>query len=115
MARDCAQSPQDLESLLIARQHQGDIDGMVALYESDAVLDYGAKSPATGTEEIRQVFIDLAASGHIFDSGRQRPATVSGDLALTSTVLPDGDITVEVARRQSDGTWLWAIDKFSIL
>ncbi len=88
---------------------------MVALHESNAVLDYGAKAPAAGTEAIGQVFVDLAASGHIFDSGRQRPATVCGDLALTSTVLPDGDITVEVARRQSDGTWLWAIDKFSIL
>ncbi len=39
---------------------------------------------------------------------------VCGDLALTSTRLPDGTVTAEIARRQSDGTWLWVIDQFSI-
>jgi hypothetical protein len=38
---------------------------------------------------------------------------ISGDLALTSTRLPDGTVTAGVARRQADGTWLWVIDKFS--
>jgi hypothetical protein len=37
-----------------------------------------------------------------------------GDLALTSTRLPDGSVTAEIARRQGDGTWLWVIDQFSI-
>jgi hypothetical protein len=35
----------------------------------------------------------------------------SGDLALTSTRLANGTVTVEVARRQPDGTWLWVIDQ----
>jgi hypothetical protein len=46
--------------------------------------------------------------------GEQRPALICGDLALTSTLLPDGDITSEVARRQSDGSWLWVIDRYSV-
>jgi hypothetical protein len=46
--------------------------------------------------------------------GEQRAALLCGDLALTSTLLPDGTVTAEVARRQSDGTWLWVIDQFSI-
>ena len=29
------------------------------------------------------------------------------NLALTSTRLPNGIVTAEVARKQSDGTWLW--------
>jgi hypothetical protein len=29
----------------------------------------------------------------------------NGDLALTSTRLPGGVATVEVAKRQSDGSW----------
>jgi hypothetical protein len=40
---------------------------------------------------------------------------VNGDLALTSTRLVGGGVTVEVARRQPDGTWLWVIDRFNIL
>jgi hypothetical protein len=35
-------------------------------------------------------------------------------LALTSTRLPDGTVTAEVARRQNDGTWQWVIDQFSL-
>jgi hypothetical protein len=44
----------------------------------------------------------------------QQAAMVCGDIALTSTRLPDGTVTAEVARRQSDGTRLWVIDRFSI-
>jgi hypothetical protein len=54
------------------------------------------------------------ATGRKFDFGDQRPAVISGDLALTSTCLPDGSLTAEVARRQGDGIWLWVIDQFSI-
>jgi hypothetical protein len=52
--------------------------------------------------------------GRKFDFGDQRAAIISGDLALTSTRLPDGSVTAEIARRQGDGTWLWVIDQFSI-
>ena len=55
------------------------------------------------------------ASGHKFALGEQRPALINGDLALTSTRLPDGQITSEVARRQPDGTWKWAIDRYNVL
>lgn len=47
--------PQELVSLLTTRRHQGDVDGMVALYLRDAVLDYGAEDPAIGADAIRQV------------------------------------------------------------
>jgi hypothetical protein len=36
---------------------------------------------------------------------------VSGDLALTVSTLTTGEVTVEIARRQSDGSWLWAVDQ----
>jgi hypothetical protein len=38
----------------------------------------------------------------------------SGDIALTSSTLINGDITAEVARRQPDGSWLWVVDQFAI-
>ena len=106
--------PQDLARLLVARQRAGDADGMAALYETDAVLDCGQGQLASGKDAIRRFYADLIATGVKFELGDQRPAIMHGDLALTSTRLPSGAITAEIARRQSDGTWLWAIDQPAI-
>ena len=112
--REPARDPQDLERLLIARQHAGDIEGMVALFEPDALVDVGEGRQLRGHQEIRQYFAGIVASGRKFARGQQQPALICGDLALTSTRLPDGSVTAEVARRQSDGTWRWAIDQYTI-
>lgn len=61
------------------------------------------------------VYRELLADRPVFTSDGQRPPLRTGDLALTSTRLPGGGTTVEVARRQPDGTWLWAIDHASLL
>jgi hypothetical protein len=106
--------PQQLEPLLVSRQHTGDIEGMTALFELDAVIDCGDGRLLRGREAIRSYYAEIAASGRKFAVGEQRPALVCGDLALTSTRLPDGDVTSEVARRQADGSWLWAIDRYSV-
>ncbi|MFI0842366.1 YybH family protein [Mesorhizobium sp. IMUNJ 23232] len=112
--REPAYDPQDLERLLVARQNAGDVDGMTALFEPDAVVDCGGGRLVQGLEAIRGFYIETNASGRKFAFGEQRPALICGDLALTSTRLPDGDVTTEVARRQSDGTWLWVIDRYSV-
>ena len=112
--REPARDPQDLERLLIDRQHAGDVEGMVALFEPHALVDCGEDRLLRGHQEIRQYFRDVIASGRKFACGQQQPALVNGDLALTSTRLPDGSVTAEVARRQSDGTWAWAIDQYTI-
>jgi hypothetical protein len=106
--------PQDLERLLIDRQHAGDVEGMVALFEPQAVVDCGEGKFLRGHDEIRRYFAEAVAGGRKFARGLQQPALICGDLALTSTRLPDGSVTAEVARRQGDGTWLWAIDRYTI-
>jgi ketosteroid isomerase-like protein len=111
---ESAQNPQDLERLLVSRERAGDLDGMVALYEPTAVLDCGDGQLRQGSQALRAYFAEQLAQGEKFEFGDQRPAIVNGDLALTSTRLPDGSVTAEVARRQGDGTWLWIIDKFSV-
>jgi hypothetical protein len=102
-----------LERLLVMRERAGDVEGMVALFEPDAVVDTGDGRLTRGTEAIRALFGEFVALGRKFEFGDQRPAVISGNLALTSTRLADGSVTAEVARRQSDGTWLWVIDKYS--
>lgn len=109
-----AYDPQDLERLLVSRQNAGDVNGMAALYEPEALLDNGEGRLVRGREAIRQFFAELVAQGRKFQMGQQRPARVCGDLALTSTPCLNGAVTAEVARRQRDGTWLWVIDLFSI-
>ena len=109
-----ASDPQELEQLLVARQRAGDVPGMLALYENEAVIDCGEPLLLRGIDAIRRYFEAVVASGRQFESGLQAPALVCGDLALTSTRLPDGTVTAEVARRQPDGTWLWVIDRFAV-
>jgi|SRR6516164_3102022 hypothetical protein len=109
-----ANDPQDLERLLISRQNAGDIDGIVALYEPEALLDCGGGRLLHGRAAIREFFRELVASGRKFEMGEQRAALICADLALTSTRCPNGSVTAEVARRQSDGTWLWVIDQFEV-
>ena len=92
----------------------GDVDGMTALFEPDAVIDCGGGRLVRGLEAMRSFYVETVAAGRKFTLGEQRPALICGDLALTSTRLPDGDVTTEVARRQSDGSWLWVIDRYSV-
>jgi ketosteroid isomerase-like protein len=112
--REPARDPQDLERLLVTRERAGDVEGMMALYEADAVVDCGDARLLRGKEAIRAFFAGVVATGRKYEFGEQRPALVSGDLALTSTRLSDGSVTAEVARRQDNGTWLWVIDRFTI-
>jgi ketosteroid isomerase-like protein len=114
VSHEPARDPQDLERLLVSRERAGDVDGMAALYEPHAVLDCGGGRLTLGREAIRTFYAGLVAMGRKFEFAHQRPAIISGDLALTSTRLPGGRVTAEIARRQGDGTWLWVIDQFSI-
>ena len=88
---------------------------MVALFERNAVINSGDGALTTGHDAIRALFSETTATGRKFAKGQQSPATINDDLALTSPRLPDGSGTAEVARRQSDGTWLWVIDRFSVV
>ena len=112
--RQLAHDPQDLARLLVSRERAGDVDGMAALYEPDAVLHCGDEQLARGRDAISAFYAGLVAAGRKFELGDQRPALLSGDLALTSTRLPNGSVTAEIARRQGDGAWLWVIDRPAI-
>jgi ketosteroid isomerase-like protein len=108
-----ALEPEDLDRLFLERANAGDVDGVVDLYEPDAVLAFPPGRLAAGRPAIREVYVDLLASRPRL-TGEIRPAIRNGDIAITSTVRA-GNATVEVARRQQDGTWLWLIDQPSVL
>jgi ketosteroid isomerase-like protein len=108
-----AVEPEDLDRMFLERANAGDVDGVVALYEPNAVLAFPPGQLAAGPEQIRAVYMSLLAIRPTL-VGTIRPAVRNGDLAITSTVRP-GNATVEVARRQANGTWLWIIDQPAVL
>jgi ketosteroid isomerase-like protein len=110
-----AERPDDLSDFFLERANAGDVDGVVALYEPDAVLAFPPGRLTAGHDQIRAVYAEFLASRPSLRSAGQQPAIVNGDLALTSTRLPGGGATVEIARRQPDGTWRWVIDQPSLL
>ena len=110
-----AAQPEDLGRYFLERANAGDVEGLIALYEPGAVLAFAPEKLAAGHEQIREVYAELLAARPSFGSAGQQPAIRNGDLALTSTRLPGGGATVEVARRQPDGSWRWVIDQPSVL
>lgn len=110
--KEKAYKPEEIAELFVKRINSGDVDGIVALYETDAVLATGSGvRKAVGNEEIGDYYTELLSDKPRFEKGVQRPAMVNGDLALTSSRLVNGTVTAEVARRQPDGSWLWLIDQ----
>lgn len=109
-----AKEPNDLERFFVERANAGDVDGLVALYESNATLANGNGEVVVGTDQIRKFFIVFLVGRPQLAPSIQAPALCSGELALTSSRLDNGDITAEIARRQPDGNWLWAVDQFAL-
>jgi hypothetical protein len=70
---------------------------------------------AVGAAEIRRAYQRIVADRRTFAPGTPLPTLRRGDLALTATRLADGVVTVEVARRQPDGTWRWVLDRPNVL
>ena len=110
-----AMQPEDLGRYFLERANAGDVEGLVALYEPEAVLAFPSGRLTIGHDQIRQVYAELLADKPSFGSAGQQPVIRNGDLALTSTRLPGGGATVEVARRQPDGSWRWVIDQPAVL
>ena len=107
---DIAERPEDLSRLLVERLIAGDADGLALLYEENAVMALPGGNVAVGRTAIGEAFRVFLASEPRIEPGSQAQVLRNGELAITSARLPDGTITVEVARRQTDGSWLWVID-----
>ena len=54
--REKPAKPEDLARLFLDRANAGDVDGVVALYETGAVLAFPSGETAVGTKAIREVY-----------------------------------------------------------
>jgi len=113
--------PAQLGRLFAERANAGDLDGMLALYEHSATFIGPDGASASGRDAIRGRLEDLLAmKPKITATGSQ--VVIAGEVALISNrwrmtlgtsegkqAGVDGEST-EVARRQPDGGWRYAID-----
>ena len=118
-----AQKPEECDLLLLKALEQGDLDAAVALYEPTATFVVSPDQVVTGQAGIREVMQGYIAAKATFniDAVTAVPS-VDGSVAVTrvkgssTSPGPDGKPvttplhSVEVVRKQPDGTWLFIID-----
>ncbi|MGW5877277.1 HD domain-containing protein [Nocardiopsis terrae] len=115
---DVATRPEQLGRLFERFLAVGDVDRLVDLYEPDAVFAPRPGAVVRGRTAVRDALRAYVAEGTRVGLVRRRSEESAG-LALmshTATVsgLPGGrtmtTVTTELARRQPDGRWLYAVD-----
>ena len=110
--RERPSQPDDVMRMFVERANAGDAEGMVALYEEDAVLAYPPGNEIRGRAAILEACRGLVAAGVTFQLEEQLATILQGDLALASSLSADGvGVRVQVLRRQPDGAWLRFIDR----
>jgi uncharacterized protein (TIGR02246 family) len=116
-------SPAQLMTVFAQRAARGDADGLLALYEPDAVFEPERGVTRRGPAEIASALEELAGIRPQIRYDGEPDVVVVGDVALVSSSwrmevrLPDGTIhregglSADVLRRQADGTWRVLIDQ----
>ncbi len=113
--------PADMNSAFAEAFNSGNIENLLSLYETNAVLVPVPGQVAEGIQAIRAALEELPAlKGHMKSDNQY--ALVQGDIALLRAKVhlvgtgPDGNRleinnhTTEVVRRQADGSWLYILD-----
>lgn len=118
-----AMRPEDCSRILIAALESGDLDASVSVYENNAVLFKKSGEPMTGLDAIRASNAGLIAMKPKFTidfiqatlsaDGTLATNRMKADLAWTDKEgkAKQGSVdTLEVVRRQPDGSWRYVID-----
>ncbi len=108
-----AASPEDLVHLFAERANAGDVEGLVDLYETEATLAAGERL-SRGRTAIQQFYDSLLERKREFTRADVVQKLEGSGLAVTIAQAPGGGLSLEVARRQPDGTWRWVIDQLKL-
>jgi ketosteroid isomerase-like protein len=109
-----ARSPEEICRLFQHAMAEGDIDGVMSLYDPQAVFLNQSGEVTKDRHGLRQQLAPLAALKARFDF-TVKQVVQAGDIALMHTEWrvsgpePMTVYAIEVARRQPDGTWYWLI------
>ena len=117
-----ARKPEECDLLLIEALQRGDLDTAVALYEPNATFVLDSGEVITGQAAIREAARSYVALKPTFTQEVTALLSGDGDLALTSSTwsvtgtdaegkpFTGKGKSMEVVRRQPDGTWRFVID-----
>lgn len=117
-----ATSPAELHQMFQSAANAHDLDALLALYEPDPVVAEPDGGASAGTAAVTAHLRALLERKPQFDSVVTTKQFNTGEIALicsewsATATAPDGAAIemggrgTEVARRQSDGTWLMVID-----
>lgn len=115
-----AKSPEEICRLFREYMAAGDVDSLLGLYDPEAVILDQSGEVKEGPQGLKQQLSPLAAARASFDF-EIKQIIQSGDIALMHTMWRVSSprqmsvYAIEVARRQSDGTWRWLIgDPFTV-
>ena len=108
-------TPREIHLLFEQAFNTGDIEGILGLYEPDAVLVVGGE-PVTGYAGIRDAFNAFLAGGarmkldtRAVVESAEGLAVLHGAWSLGPPTATQG-VSTEVVRRQPDGSWMFVID-----
>jgi ketosteroid isomerase-like protein len=113
-----AREPQQLNEMFLKFFDSRDIEGLLSLYEEEAVsLIVAPTAPVKGRAAIKEALEGFLSSDTSMELMGQAEPIVSGDIALTHSkwriVLQGGDpiegVSDEVVRRGPDGEWRYLI------
>jgi ketosteroid isomerase-like protein len=116
-----SETPQELHSLFVAAFNSGDLDALLALYEPNAALATQSGLTQVGTEKLGDSFrtvigmkgtmsIDTAYAIEADGIALLRGAWSLESLTPVGKPVTMKGHSIEVARRQQDGSWLFVID-----
>jgi uncharacterized OsmC-like protein/ketosteroid isomerase-like protein len=111
--RPPASSPEELVRLFAERANAGDVEGLVDLYEPGATLAAGERQ-SHGEAGIHEFYKSLLERKKEFSGAEVVQKLAGDDLAVTVARAPNGGLSLEVARRQADGSWRWVIDQLKL-
>jgi uncharacterized protein (TIGR02246 family) len=117
-----ARTPEDCDRLLAEYLAAGALDDILALYEAQALFFTEDRQRLVGRDAIATFFGAAAAAKPRLTANILQVLRSGDDLAMVyndwvmSITAPDGGVVelrgkaIEVVRRQTDGSWLFAID-----
>jgi len=115
-------SPEEICRIFQRHMREGDLDGVLSVYDAEVVFVNQTGESVTGRDALRHELMPFVSARAVFEFDVNH-VVQSGDIALMHTAwtiaapreLATYVYAIEVARRQPDGTWRWLIgDPFTV-
>ena len=121
--RPTATSPEHLMELFADRAAEGDLDGLIKLYEPDAIFEPQFGATVVGHEQLRQALPEFLQLQPQITYTAEPDVVIVEDIALVTnfwtmvgtaldgSIIGESGTSADVCRRRIDGSWGVLIDQ----